>query len=93
MAFYTPSALMAKNAPKRAALSLEIATRIFPKRPVPWLRLAEARAGSGSKKTAILALSEAINRGFTDAEYLKTHPGLAPLRDEPAFDDLVRRLD
>ncbi|MFQ5525639.1 MAG: hypothetical protein ACE5GX_05200 [Thermoanaerobaculia bacterium] len=93
MAFYTPSGLMAKNAPRRAALSLEIATAIFPDRVFPWLRLAEARASAGQKKAAILAVAEAVNLGFSDADYLRSHDGLKPLDDEPTFEKLIRQLE
>ncbi len=89
MAIMTPPGLLAQKAPRRAALSLELATMVFPDRPLSWLRLAEARALASAKKAAIEALAKAVELGFTNADYLRTHEGLSALRTEKGFQKLV----
>jgi hypothetical protein len=49
-------------------------------------------AGLGKKQEAFKWLEEAYNAHDVGLIYLKVDPCLAPLRSDPRFDDLVRRV-
>jgi hypothetical protein len=65
-----------------------------PQNPVHHYNLAciEAQAGGPRLPYAWGALELAIALGFNDAEHLQTDPDLIPLRTDPRFADLVRKI-
>lgn len=90
--FYRPRAFIEKNEPRKAALSLEIATSLKPDSPVAWYDLACARARSGDARRALEALRTALDRGFRDAKLLATDPDLDALRGLEEFRELTKKL-
>ena len=65
-----------------------------PQNPVHHYNLAciEAQAGGARLTHAWGALALSIALGFDDAEHMRTDPDLAPLRSDPRFADLVRKV-
>jgi tetratricopeptide (TPR) repeat protein len=63
--------------------------------PATWpmyYNLACAYALSGRKDDAFTALGKSIDAGCKDRQGLMTDPDLAPIRDDPRFQDLLKRL-
>lgn len=75
-----------------AALRLNVMTRIRPDNPQPYFHLARACSLSGRKKEAIMALRNAVARGFKDIEALQNNRDLEPLRMEPDFQKILESL-
>ncbi|MGH7944005.1 MAG: TPR end-of-group domain-containing protein, partial [Opitutaceae bacterium] len=65
-----------------------------PQNPVHHYNLAciDAQAGGSRLGYAWGSLELAIALGFNDAQHLQTDPDLAPLREDPRFADLVRKV-
>ncbi len=65
-----------------------------PQNPVHHYNLAciEAQAGGSRIPYAFGALDLAAALGFSDFEHMQADPDLKPLRDDPRFADLVRRV-
>ncbi len=91
-AFYLPQEFEERGDFARAALALEVATSIYPDRPVPWVNLAAARTRAGAKKAAVAALEKAVEAGFRDATALAADARFNALRDTPAYARLLERL-
>lgn len=86
--FYHADAFNRQGRPVRAHAMLDLAERIFPERP--WVCLARARTYvlEDRSNRAITALRCALERGL-DRAVLERDPGLAPLREERAFRELI----
>lgn len=83
--FYMPRQLLARGEHARAALALELATRLRDDNPRVWYNLACARARLGQSKKALDALERAVTEGFADRDRLSRDPDLESLHDEPRF--------
>jgi predicted Zn-dependent protease len=67
-------------------------TRLRPEQPVNWYNLACSYALLGHVDEAVHALTEAVKRGYDDAEWLSKDKDLQALREDPRFLKLLRRL-
>lgn len=63
----------------------------FPSRSLLLLRKARAQARLGEGEAALATLDELVQIGFSNAETLRTHPDLAGLRSDAAFDEIIER--
>jgi dienelactone hydrolase len=71
---------------------LELATLINPKDPRPFYDLATAYARAGNKSRAKTALSQAIERGFSDLARIEQNEDFAILRNDSDYKKLVDGL-
>ena len=69
-----------------------MATRIGPPRPFVLYNLASAAAQSGKRKKAMSALTDAVEAGYSNVEYMEQDSDLKSLRKLPAYQDLVSRM-
>lgn len=92
LSYYVPVELRQRGETAVAVVALDLATRIFPERPIAWYDLACARAQAGSRRAAVDAFAEAVERGFAYPELAGRDPDLDPLRDDPRFSELVDGL-
>jgi poly(3-hydroxybutyrate) depolymerase len=74
-----------------AARSFELATEVSPERPGGFYYLAAAYASNSDKKKSLVALKTALEKGFTDIQLIKTNPAFASLRNEPAYQELIKK--
>lgn len=74
-----------------AARSFEVATEVSPERPGGFYYLAVAYASNSDKKKSLVALKTALEKGFTDIQLIKTNPAFESLRNEPAYQELIKR--
>jgi tetratricopeptide (TPR) repeat protein len=58
-----------------------------------YAELAVVYAGSGQKKKALDALEVAATKNDTRLKYLKVDPAFDPLRDEPRFQELIKKMN
>ena len=93
IAFYIPRGFERAGDPERAVRSLEVAVAVFPDRAQGHWRLAQARVAAGRHAAALEALRTAVSFGNVDPERLRTDPTWEPLRDRPAWDELIAALD
>ena len=63
-----------------------------PEHPVAHYNLACTRALLGDEAGALLALQQAVDLGFRDADFLEADPDLVTLHDTPPFQALLRTL-
>ncbi|MEM1411113.1 MAG: tetratricopeptide repeat protein [Pseudomonadota bacterium] len=61
--------------------------------PSTWMGLAMGHVLSGDKPAALTALARAVDAGFSSRLRLEFWPMFDPLRTEPAFADLLDRID
>jgi tetratricopeptide (TPR) repeat protein len=66
--------------------------RLQPERPIPWYNLACSYAVLGMHEPAFEALQRAIELGYRHVRWLCRDPDLKPLRSDPRFSRLIRRL-
>lgn len=66
--------------------------RIMPEDPTIRYNLSCSLALTNRTLEALEALEEAVALGYDDVEYLLSDPDMEPLKDEPRFVELVRRL-
>lgn len=66
--------------------------RLQPDKPIPWYNLACTYAMLGMAEPALAALERALGLGYRHIEHLIRDPDLAPLRRDPRFARLLRRL-
>lgn len=71
------------------AATLALTTEIRPDNPQTFFALARAQSLAGQKREAIEALKKAVEKGFNNAEELKTNPDLEPIRNDKAFTQLI----
>ncbi len=71
------------------AATLALAAEIRPDNPQTFFALARAQALAGQKREAIESLKKAVEKGFNNAEELKTNPDLEPIRNDKAFTQLI----
>ncbi len=92
--FAAAEAALAKGDREKAAAEARRAAGI----PLPveegraaLVRAASVQARAGSRVEALGNLAAAVARGYADAAALEADPAFAPLRDDPAFRDVLRR--
>lgn len=71
---------------------MELATLIKPKDPRVFYELAAAYARIGNKGRATAALSQAIERGFSDLVRIEQNEDFAALKDDPGYKKLIAAL-
>ena len=86
------AALEAGDLPAAARLAKEAAD-IYPSSAVARLLLARAQARGGEPQLALSAISQAVDRGFNDAEMLRADRDFAPLARQPVMARLLERID
>jgi len=70
----------------------ELAAEARPDSTWPYLALARCRASMGDKKEALRELKRAREAGVSPSElaqFVKTNPKLAPLADDPKYQELI----
>ena len=72
---------------------LTVQTLIKPENNMAWYHLARAYAMTGDRKKSISALRTASEKGFADAETLRSNPELAGLRDNPEFQTILGGME
>ena len=77
---------------RRGAETYEALVALNPEQPAYWYDLACCRALLGRKEEALQALTQAVETGFTRADHAEQDPDLEPLRNEPQFEELLRRM-
>ncbi|MCP4200614.1 MAG: hypothetical protein GY769_01610 [bacterium] len=92
LGFYLPQDYFKARDYARAAVVLELATRVGPPRSFVLYNLASAWARLGKKKRAVSALARAVAAGYSNLEYMEQDSDLESLRELPAYTDLVARL-
>jgi dienelactone hydrolase len=92
LSFYLPRELRRRGEAHAAITPLELATRVFPERPVAWYDLACARAQAGRERSALGAFETAVDRGFAWPELADRDPDLDPIRDRERFVAALARL-
>lgn len=73
-------------------LGWRLAGRILPENAAVQVNLAAAYASSGQNESALQALREAVRLGFKDRTLLETEAGLASLRQDPRFQQLLKEM-
>ncbi|MEZ5465463.1 MAG: hypothetical protein R3F22_09640 [Lysobacteraceae bacterium] len=91
--FYLPNAMTAMGDTERAALSLEIAMRIFPDRAGPHWQLAALHARDGSVDKAFRELHRSRDLGYLDAGDLRRNSDWSSLREDGRWNALLERAD
>jgi len=76
----------------QARQALEKLERIRRRRPMDPAPLLLAHVGLGNTEAAFALLEEAYTEHSTALPSLKVNPIYDPLRDDPRFDDLMRRI-
>lgn len=92
LSFYLPQEFFQAQDYARAAVVLEVATRIGTPRPFVLYNLASAWARLGKSKRAVSALEGAVDAGYKNVEHLERDSDLESLRKLPAYTDLVARM-
>jgi predicted esterase len=92
LASFLTRRLLAEERLPQAIRALEVAVAIRPEDAVAWYNLACVRARDGQTRSAIEALTAAIDRGFNDVKLLETDPDLASLRGQDGYRTLLRRM-
>jgi dienelactone hydrolase len=92
LGFYLPREFFQIRDYERAAVVLQLATRIGPPRPFVLYNLAAAQARSGRRKRAISALTDAVDAGFSNLDYMEQDSDLESLRKLPGYADLLTRM-
>ncbi len=92
LGFYLPQDYFKSQDYERAAVVLELATRVGPPRPYVLYNLASAWARLGKKKRAVSALARAVDAGYSNLEYMEQDSDLESLRELPAYTSLAARL-
>jgi dienelactone hydrolase len=91
--FYAMRDFLADESFTRAARSLTLALEIDPDKPGAWYNLACAEARSRRKAAALVALEQAIAKGYADREHLASDPDLESLREEPRYLAVLASLE
>jgi predicted esterase len=92
-AFYEPEDFMGQGEFERALGIALIAGRIKPEHPYVCLGVARAQAQLGQVEEALRALECLVASGATSADFLGQDPYLEPLRGEPAYREILARLE
>lgn len=85
-------AYLAARQPAKAAASFERVLPHAPRNPTLLYNTACAHALAGNADHAIELLERAVAEGYADKASLKTDPDLAPLRSDPRFAAILKRL-
>lgn len=75
-----------------AVAVMELLVELRPGQSRTLYDLARARAGSGEKRSALEALSQAAEAGFSDATRMEAEPLFAKLRSEPAYQAALAKV-
>ena len=76
-----------------AELYFQVAATVAPDAPSPHYELAKVYVKLGDKKRALREIEQSVAKGLKNASLLKDSPELAPLRDEPRFQELIAELE
>ena len=57
------------------------------------VRISEAYAGLGDRESALNELEKALAAGYRDSDAIDASPNFDPLRDDPRFQELLRRMN
>lgn len=82
---------LAADKPKEAELTFKHICEVAPTASACPYGVALVAARAGDKARALAELREAVSRKIPDPEKIATDPGLASLRDEPEFKELVAK--
>jgi len=74
-----------------AARLFQLATEVSPERAGAFYYLAVAYASNSEKKKSLAALKTALEKGFTDVDTIKTNPAFESLRNEPAYQEVIKK--
>lgn len=74
------------------AATLMLAAEIRPDNPQMFYALARAQSLAGQKREAVESLKKAVEKGFNNADELKTNPDLEAIRNDKAFTQLIESL-
>jgi hypothetical protein len=77
---------------QRAEVYFQLMGEITPEEPWPTLLLAETRAATGDRRSAIKTIREAIKRGLKNPEVLEKDGNLQSLRSDPEFQRIIGEL-
>ena len=92
LSFYLPRDYLATKEFRRAAVVLELATRIDDDRPIVWYNLACAWAQTGKTDQAMEALSRSVDVGYRQLDNFESDTDLDPLRNLPGFPEIADRI-
>jgi len=92
LSFYLPRDFIAAGQYGRLAASLELALQVHDDNSIWWYNLACARARLGHEESAMEALEQALDLGFSRFDLLAADPDLDPLRDREDFMAAVSRV-
>ena len=84
---------LARGDARAAELYFQVAGEVAPEAASPQFELAKVYVKLGDKKRALHALELAVTKGLKNPSLLRDSPELAPLREEPRFQELVSQLE
>jgi predicted Zn-dependent protease len=76
-----------------AIKSFKVATEINPDRSGAFFYLAWAYAANGDKKKSLQSLNTAVEKGFADAAMITTNKAFDPIRNDPAYQQIMAKLN
>ena len=75
-----------------AAFMFNICTYSDSENQINYYNLAKSLAGSGRKKEAVDALTEAVRHGFSSRQTTESEPAFSNIRDNSRYKDLVNKM-
>ena len=76
-----------------AIKSFKVATEINPDRSGAFFYLAWAYAANSDKKKSLQSLNTAVEKGFADAATITTNKAFDPIRNDPAYQQIMAKLN
>jgi predicted esterase len=89
--YYLPEMYNGRKQYDRAIFVLSVAAEVEPDSPTVWYNRAAAYAHKGDRKRALADLFQAVDKGWKDLDAIEKEEAFAPLRQEPAFQQLINR--
>ncbi|MCP5052152.1 MAG: hypothetical protein GY940_33605 [bacterium] len=83
---------MGKKDYQRAALFFQLAEELEAQHPTLFYNMACAYARIKNKKKALSALNRAVEKGYSNRDYMMKDEDLAYIRNEKAFKEIIRKL-